>query len=185
MLCYNPTMSRPVTYTTNHKYELVPYSPEWPRWYTREAALLRKIFGPLLLDIQHVGSTAIPGMVAKPQLDILIQVVDITQVDICNDAMVAAGYVAYGDALQQHGRLFSRWNNDVKIVNVHIYQPESPAVRGYIGVRDYLIAHPGEAEKYAALKRELYKKYPHDYLKYRELKDPYIDKLKQRITDRT
>jgi GrpB-like predicted nucleotidyltransferase (UPF0157 family) len=175
-------MAKPVTYTTNHKYEIVPYSPDWPKWYEKESALLRNVFKNSLLDIQHVGSTAIPGMAAKPQLDILIQVQDIIESDMLEEAMQAVGYQAYGNALKQGGRMFSRWDGDVKTVNVHVFQADSPIVQRYISVRDFLLTHPKEAEAYAQLKLDLYKKYPSDYLKYRELKDPYIDALRARIS---
>jgi GrpB-like predicted nucleotidyltransferase (UPF0157 family) len=121
-------------------------------------------------------------MTAKPQLDILIQMKAIEEADVFNKQMSDAGYIAYGDALGKGGRLFSRWENGAKTVNLHIYQPESPEVWEYTAVRDYLISHPQEAKDYAALKIELHKKYPNDYLKYREFKDPYINDLKKRIT---
>jgi len=169
-----------ITYTTNHKYEIAPYAADWPLWYAKEAALLQQIIGEAA-DIQHVGSTAIPGMAAKPQLDILVQVPDITAIDALQQQVEAADYVAYGDALKKGGRLFSRWKAGAKIINVHVFETGSPAVNEYISVRDFLRTHPEEAEKYAAFKLELYKKYPTDYLKYREYKDPYLEQLRSRI----
>lgn len=180
--CYTLSMSQPITYTTNHKYRIVPYSPEWPEWFTKEAKTLKDIFGSAALSIDHVGSTAIPGMSAKPQLDILVQMKDAGEADACNEALADAGYKAYGDVLGKGGRLFSRWEHGEKAVNLHVYPPGSPAVGEYINVRDYLISHPIEAKDYAALKMELFQKYPDDYLKYREYKDPYIDAMKGRIT---
>ena len=174
-------MPKPITYTTNHKYHIVEYSPQWPGWFAQEEKVLKGIFGDTALSIEHVGSTAVPGMAAKPQLDILVQMQNASDADAFTEALAAAGYTAYGDALKKGGRLFSRWENGEKVVNLHVYQPESPAVGEYIKVRDYLISHPEEAAAYAALKMELYEKYPDDYLKYREYKDPYIDAMKERI----
>lgn len=174
-------MPAPISYTTNHKYEIVPYSSEWPLLYKNEATLLKEIFGDTAIDTQHVGSTAIPGMTAKPQLDILMQVKIIKGVDAFNKKMQEAGYTVYGDALRKNGRLFSRWDNDAKVVNLHIYQPESPVAREYLAVRDYLLSHPQEAKAYEAFKLKLYKKYPADYLKYREHKDQYMTELIKRI----
>ncbi|MGB4758953.1 MAG: GrpB family protein [Candidatus Saccharimonadales bacterium] len=171
----------PIQYTTNHKYEVVAYSPQWPSQYKDEQAVLKKIFGTIVLDIQHVGSTAIPGMAAKPQLDILIQVQNIDSVDAFNTAMETAGYTPYGDILSKGGRLYSRWKDDTKTVNVHVYQKDSPIIWEYIGTRDYLLAHPQKAAEYARFKIGLYQKYPDDYLKYREYKDGYVEKLQQQI----
>ena len=170
-------MSSAITYTTNHKYRIIPYSSEWPRWFTREAALLREIFGDTAIAIEHVGSTAVPGMAAKPQLDILLTVDAIEQADARTDDLKKSGYEAYGDALQKGGRLFSRWENGEKIVNLHVFLADSPVINEYIAMRDFLLAHPQAAKAYAALKLELYKKYPDDYLKYREFKDPFIKEM--------
>jgi GrpB-like predicted nucleotidyltransferase (UPF0157 family) len=174
-------MAEPTKYTTNHKYVLVTYSTEWPVWFRKESTIIRDTVGDLALDIQHVGSTAIPGMTAKPQLDILMTVQNIEDVDNFVVAMKKAGYRSYGDILGKGGRLFSRWNGDTKTINLHVYQPHSPIVQEYIAVRDYLLVNPDEASKYAAYKIELYNKYPNDYLKYREFKDPYIVSMQERI----
>ena len=173
-------MTRPIQYT-NHAYEVVGYSPTWPDWYTVEAEVLKQIFEDIALKIDHVGSTSIPGMAAKPQLDILVQVEKIEYADNYTDALRKVGYEPYGDMLHKGGRLFSKWKGKVKVVNLHVYETSSPIVWEYLSVRDYLRTHPQEAEAYASLKIELYKKYPDDYLKYREFKDPYIDALKERI----
>jgi GrpB-like predicted nucleotidyltransferase (UPF0157 family) len=173
-------MNRPIQYT-NHAYEVVDYLPAWPAWYKDEEKVLKEIFGGSAIRIDHVGSTSVPGMAAKPQLDILIQVEGIESVDGHNDALSQAGYEAYGDMLHKGGRLFSKWRDGTKTVNLHVFETASPIVREYILVRNYLCAHPEEAEAYAALKVDLYKKYPNDYLKYRQFKDPYIAGLLSRI----
>jgi GrpB-like predicted nucleotidyltransferase (UPF0157 family) len=174
-------MTEPIKYTTNHKYELVDYSTDWPEWFIIESSIIKDIVGDVALGIQHVGSTAIPGMKAKPQLDILMTVKNISDIDAYNEPMKKAGYEVYGDILDKGGRLFSRWNGGTKTVNLHVYQPDSPIVLEYIAVRDYLLANPDEALKYSAFKTDLYNKYPNDYLKYREHKDPYMISLQERI----
>lgn len=175
-------MSEPIQYIS-HPYEVVPYSDSWPKWYVSEASILQDIFGERATDIQHVGSTSIPGMSAKPQLDVLVQVQNISDADDCTEAMTQAGYAAYGDMLHKGGRLFSRWKGGSKLVNVHVFEVTSPIVWEYLAVRDYLRTHKQEAKDYAALKLNLYEKYPTDYLKYREFKDPYIEELKTRIRE--
>lgn len=173
-------MAQPIQYT-NHAYEVVAYSPAWPTWYNGEAGALKDIFGDAALNIDHVGSTSIPDMAAKPQLDILVQVKNIKDADNHNDPLLRAGYKSYGDILHKGGRLFSKWEGKVKTVNLHVYEATSPIVWEYISVRDYLRTHPEEAKAYADLKINLYKEYPTDYLKYREFKDPYIEALIGRI----
>lgn len=174
-------MTGKITYTTNHKYRVVPYLADWPKWYTKEAARLQKIYGDAIHGIEHVGSTSVPGMAAKPQLDILVQMSDISKADAFNNSLQAIGYEAYGDALQKGGRFYSKWEHGEKVVNLHVYQPDAHAVWEYVAVRDYLRGNPQEAKDYAALKIELYKKYPTDYLKYREIKDAYMAEMIKRI----
>lgn len=173
-------MSGPI-YTTNHNYTVVPYSPEWPIWYKKEATLLSEIFADQALSIQHVGSTSIPGMTSKPQLDILVLVEDVAVADALSDRLITEGYTSHGNILNKGGRLFSRWEGNGKTVNLHVYPPESQMVWQFVATRDYLIAHPDEAKAYAELKLELHKRYPHDYLKYREHKDPWLDALHERM----
>lgn len=179
---YTFYMSEPIQYLS-HPYEVVPYSTSWPAWFDNEAVILKEIFKDRALDIQHVGSTSIPGMSAKPQLDILLQVQAITEAEDCTEALEKRGYVAYGDMLHKGGRLFSRWKGNEKLINLHVFEASSPIVWEYLSVRDYLRTHEQEAKDYEALKIDLYTKYPTDYLKYREFKDPYIEELKSRIKD--
>lgn len=173
-------MPKPIQYIS-HPYEVAPYSPTWPIWYADEASGLRDIFKDKALDIQHVGSTSIPGMAAKPQLDILLQVRGIKDTDELTETLQEAGYIAYGDMLHKGGRLFSKWKRDTKVINLHVFEASSPIVWEYISVRNYLRTYEQEAKDYAAMKLSLYAKYPTDYLKYREFKDPYIEELKNRI----
>ncbi len=173
-------MSEPIHYIS-HPYEVIPYSESWPDWYLREASILKDIFNDDAIDIQHVGSTSIPGMAAKPQLDILLQVRNIKVAEDYTKALQKAGYVAYGDMLHKGGRLFSRLKGDTKLINLHVFEATSPIVWEYISVRDYLREHEQEAKEYATFKLSLYAKYPTDYLKYREFKDPYIEELRKRI----
>jgi GrpB-like predicted nucleotidyltransferase (UPF0157 family) len=178
--CIRP-IPEPIVYTSNREYELVPFDPTWPEWYQKEAALLSSIFGDKLLSIQHVGSTSIPGMSGKPQLDILATMQNVEDADAFGEKLAEHNYKAYGDVLKKGGRLFSRWDGDAKTANFHIYEPGSPAIQEYLVVRNYMIAHPEVAQEYADLKLELVKKYPSDYLKYREYKDPRLNALKRRI----
>jgi len=71
---------------------IVPYNPQWIEAYHAEEKLLCAVFGNELLEIHHIGSTSIPGLHAKPIIDIMLVVRDIQQVDLFNDAMIALGY---------------------------------------------------------------------------------------------
>ena len=76
---------------------VVPYNPQWTELYRKEATLLSRIFGEMMVEIHHFGSTAIPGIYAKPAIDILPVVRDIQRVDSYNQQMAALGYVSMGE----------------------------------------------------------------------------------------
>lgn len=77
--------------------EVVPYDSNWPKQFEAEALLIKPIFTDNFVAIYHVGSTAIPGMHAKPTIDIILEVKDIHLVDACNNQMEVAGYEAWGE----------------------------------------------------------------------------------------
>lgn len=74
-----------------------PYDEKWPAMFNAENFLLQALLGDVARKIHHIGSTSVPGLSAKPVIDILLEVADINQLDKCNSAMVDAGYVARGE----------------------------------------------------------------------------------------
>lgn len=162
-------------------YSVVPYNPAWPEMFAKEKAVLEEVFGADALDIQHIGSTSVPGMKGKPQIDILILVDDISVVDRHTAELEQKGYIVYGDIHQNGARLFSREHaNGEKDSNVHVYTPDLPFVQEFLVIRDYLRTHPDEAESYGNLKEKLKAEYPDDYRSYRQHKDVYVAELFER-----
>ncbi len=78
--------------TQQRSIVVVAYSPEWPNRFAAEAQRLRDILAPTLIDIQHIGSTSVPGLASKPIIDMLAVVRELRQLDDQNDAMMALGY---------------------------------------------------------------------------------------------
>ena len=167
---------------TGRRYDVIEYDPAWVGRFEREAATVRSVFGADALDIQHVGSTSVPGMAGKPLIDVSVTVADIADADRHAAGMVAAGYAEYGDLLGLGGRLFSREDGGHKLVNVHVFTREHPHGAEMVAIRDFLRANPDEVCAYADLKRALFEKYPDDYAGYRREKDEYMKGVVARAT---
>lgn len=145
--------------------EVVPYNPKWPEMFASEAELIKQALGNNCLTIHHIGSTSVPGLSAKPLIDILPVVRDIQEVDKATKSMEVLGYEAKGE----HGIAFRRFfhkRKDARTHNVHIYQEGDPEISRYLKFRDWMRTHPDDAESYAKLKKELAAKFPEDILRF-------------------
>jgi len=160
---------------------VVPYNPMWLEMFQQEAARLAGVFGDQLLSIHHVGSTAVPGLAAKPIIDIMPIVRDIEQVDSLNEAMIALGYEPKGELDIPGRRFFVKYNErGERTHHVHAYEADNPEVARHLDFRDYLIAYPNVAAQYAELKQALAKQFRHDRENYTNSKTPFIRDIEQK-----
>ena len=159
----------------------MPFSHDWPRLFTREAEVARSVFGSNDLDIQHIGSTSVPGMAGKPLIDLLVIVQNARVAAAHAPQMVEGGYTNYGDYLGKGSHLFVREENGQRLVNLHVFPIGHEHIREMLGLRDYLRRHPEEVTAYSNLKLSVYREHPTDYTTYRKLKDAYVDKLMERV----
>jgi GrpB-like predicted nucleotidyltransferase (UPF0157 family) len=152
---------------------IVAYDPGWAERFREEASRIAHIFGLELLSIHHIGSTSIPGMSAKPIIDIMPVVRDISKVERFNDGMIQLGYTPMGEYGIAGRRHFVK-GADVRTHHVHSYEPENPEVKWHLDFRDYLIAHEDDARRYAQLKASLASKHRHDLEAYTQGKAAFI-----------
>lgn len=171
-----------VTSAKDRKYAVVPYQKSWKDDFVAIKNQLSEIFGDTAIKILHVGSTAIEGMSGKPTIDVLVAVDNIESADRAVDAMSAIDYVALGEYVASDSRLFAKEVDGERIVNVHCFEATHPHAQEMIAMRDFFQDNPDEAKEYAKLKIDLFNKYPNDYKSYRAFKDPYLTKIKERIT---
>lgn len=141
------------------RIEVKAYDQEWSSLYEREIGVIKRILGSNLLSIHHIGSTAVPGLQAKPIIDIMPVVKDIDEVDKCNEAMIEAGYHPRGEN-GIIGRRYFHKGKDNRTHHMHIYEKGSKDITRQLAFRDYLRAHPHRAAAYGSLKMELAKQYP-------------------------
>lgn len=158
----------PMLMGKQHDLVVVAYDPTWPLLFEAEAARLAVIFGEQLVAIHHMGSTSVPGIWAKPVIDIMPVVHNIETVDSLNDKMRALGYVPKGEYGIAGRRFFNLCDGERRMFNVHVYEVGNPEIANHLDFVEYLRAHPDEAAAYGALKRDL-------VLRYRDQIDSYTN----------
>ncbi len=127
--------------------------PRWADTYAGERATILTALGPLAVRVEHVGSTAVPGLAAKPIIDILLVVPDPSDEAAYVPRLEAGGYPLHLREPDWHQhRLFKRSDPSV---NLHVFGPDAPEVERLLAFRDRLRASPDELERYQAAKREL------------------------------
>lgn len=151
---------------------VVDYDPDWPGRYQRESSLITETLAGLLAAIEHVGSTAVPGLAAKPIIDIMVGVPDLAAAERCVQPMERTGYEYRGEA-GIPGRLFFR-KGDPRAFHIHLVEQRSDFWEQHIAFRDLLRARPDVAVQYGALKRELAERYRAQREEYTEAKTPFI-----------
>lgn len=170
----------PIDYK-GRKYNVVPYDPKWKDRFVEEAKLLNSIFGASAIAIEHIGSTAVSGLVGKPTIDILILVENIAIVDVLNQKMESAGFKALGEYVMPGARLFVKEVNGNRLCNVHVFPKKHLYTKEMLQLRDYLRNHLELIKEYSKLKFDLQAKYPNDYGLYRKHKDKWMEKLKEKM----
>ena len=132
---------------------VVDYDPAWPERFRREEARIRSSLGEAALSVEHIGSTSVPGLAAKPIVDILLVVEDSGDEPSYLPALEAAGYVlrVREPDFDEH-RMFRTPEKDV---HLHVFSAGSPEIERYLLLRDHLRENEEDQELYARIKREL------------------------------
>lgn len=139
----------------NHNIiEVVSYNPKWPEMFASEAKLIKQALGDNCIAIHHIGSTSVPGLSAKPIIDMLPVVRDIQRVDQATKAMESLGYEVKGEYGIAFRRYFQK-SKDIKTHHVHVFQEGDSEISRYLKFRDWMLSHPEDAAAYAKLKQEL------------------------------
>ena len=165
---------------------IVDYDPTWPDQFEQLAATLRRHLGDGALRVDHIGSTAVPGLAAKDIIDLQVTVADLATADRLAPAFRRAGYVATpyrrdhqpaGDPSPPGSWEKRLWQSPpgARRANVHVRVAGWPNQRYALVFRDYLRAHPPAAAAYARLKRALAERLAHDLGAYTEVKDHACD----------
>lgn len=135
--------------------DVVPYDPRWPDEFAAEARRLRGTLGELALRIDHHGSTAVPGLDAKPIIDIQISVAGLKPLSVYRVRLESAGYVHVPHPDDEFCPFFHRPADWPHTHHVHLVLQGGPDEQRTLAFRDYLRDHPGTARDYEQLKRKL------------------------------
>ena len=157
--------------------ELASYDPAWPAQFEAERERIRAALGDLTLQVQHIGSTAVPGLPAKPVIDILVSVRQLADAAACIPPLAQLGYT-FIDYPQNTDRRFFR-KGLPRTHHLHIVAQGSPAERDHLAFRDALRSRPAWREQYAQLKAELAARYKNDRAKYSESKTAFVEGVLQ------
>ncbi|MDD5529435.1 MAG: GrpB family protein [bacterium] len=157
--------------------KIVPYSTKWHTAFEKEKKVLSNILKGKFLDIQHIGSTSIPGLVAKPILDIAIAISNINILEECIKKLENNGYQYLGDKEGRKNYLFVKGDEDNRTHYIHIVGINSLNWKNYILFRDYLISNKDSYIEYSKLKKKLAKRFSNNRKEYTKLKADFIEKI--------
>ena len=155
---------------------LALYDPKWPEIFEEEARRVRRALGQSCMEIHHIGSTAVPGLLAKPFVDILAVVPDLSCIEA--RALEEEGFITRGEVIP-NGRYFKKMG-----VHLHIFGEDDPNIRKNLAFRDWLRSHEEDREAYAELKKGLARRHgEHNLMAYSRAKTEFIKGIIQQGRD--
>lgn len=157
------------------RVEIQPSSRDWPAIAQAEALKLQAALGTLLLAVHHIGSTAVPGLAAKPVIDLMPVVSDLALLDHSRAALEGVGCQWWGE-LGITGRRYCTRDSasGARLVQLHCFQDGSPHIQRHLAFRDFLRAHPARAAAYEAEKRRCASVHPDNSHAYSDCKAGWI-----------
>jgi GrpB-like predicted nucleotidyltransferase (UPF0157 family) len=156
---------------------LAAYNPDWPRHAASHADRLR-VLGQVLVSVHHIGSTSVPGLAAKPIIDLMPLVRNLAGLDRMRARVEALGY-AWHRAYGISGRRYCTLSDEagVRAVQLHFFRADSPHAVRHLAFRDYLRAHPDVARAYEVEKRRARELHPGDSHAYGDEKSAWIRRV--------
>ncbi len=171
---YDPSLAA----TSMRTLRLVDYDPDWPQRFEAEATQITQRLGRLSLRIDHVGSTAVPGLLSKPVIDIAVAVRSEVDAGACVEPLVAIGYRYRGqNGDDPRRRYYVRDQNGQRVVQIHLYILPAQAWEKLLAFRDALRARPDLAAAYAAEKLRVAEAVAWNKFEYSLAKGPFIENL--------
>jgi GrpB-like predicted nucleotidyltransferase (UPF0157 family) len=161
---------------------IVEYDASWPKMFAEESARIRSVLGDKLVALEHVGSTAVPGLAAKPIIDMLAGVQSLSHAAGCIEPLRDMGY-DYVPELETdlpERRYFHKGPAGARTHHLHMVEVASDFWERHLLFRDYLRGHPETAHEYARLKRKLADEFGTDREGYTRAKTPFITTVEER-----
>lgn len=158
---------------------VVPYDPAWPLSFDAEKSRILDVIQPYVVCVEHIGSTAVAGLAAKPVIDILIGVRSLADAPFFLPPLTSLGY----DYIQKHEEVFPERRYLHRLVDgqhthhLHMVEPDSNFFKVQVAFRDYLRVHPQARDDYADLKFTLARQYRDDREGYTNAKSDFISSI--------
>ena len=167
---------------TTRNIVVVPYDEKWKLRFEEIAGEVSAAVGSLALSIEHVGSTSVPGLAAKPIIDIDVVIEDESKLQAVIGALAKIGYQYEGN-LGIPGREAFGYEGKTHLMEHHLYvcPKDSPELRRHVSFRNYLRAHPEAVKEYSRIKEEAARLFPHDIDGYINHKGTLIEKIYKEI----
>ena len=164
---------------------LVQYDDLWPDRFNEERDHILRVLSGQTVEVEHIGSTAIPGMAAKPIIDMMVLIEDIQASLPCMEPLETLGYhyYPYGEDVFPERRWFCKPNATQRTHHVHLVERKTPFHRDHILFRDYLRTHRDAARGYEILKRQLARRYPDDRDRYTDGKSDFVATILEKARD--
>lgn len=163
------------------KVEVIAYQDEWKQQFEHEKNRLEEIFQPFIVNIHHIGSTSVPGLSAKPIIDILAEADSLDVIEQATYPLLQEGYVAKGENGLPGRRYFYKEKlPKVRLIHLHCYQKGNHEIERHLAFRNYLRAHSNEANRYAEVKLKAAIQFPFDIDAYIEAKDSIAKELERK-----
>ncbi len=160
------------------------YDPKWPKFFDSERDQIMEAIGHYVADIQHIGSTAVPGLAAKPVIDIMVglrRLLDAQDCILPIEGMEYEYVPEFEDEFPER-RYFRKMQNGIRTHQIHMVEIGTDFWKRHLAFRDYLLKNPKTADEYAALKKELAKTFENDREAYTNAKTPFIENILKLIS---
>ena len=155
---------------------IVEYDPDWPSRFQELSIPVKNALGDLIVAIEHVGSTAVPGLAAKPIIDMDVVIPSLSDLPVAIARLAVLGYTHRGD-LGIRGREAFQAHASKPKHHLYVCPKDGDELRRHRSFRDYLRAHPDGARSYEALKREAARRFPDDRIAYNEAKSHFVGEV--------
>ncbi len=159
--------------------ELTEHDSSWTDLFAVAKNEIKSILGDNCVEIHHIGSTAIPGICAKPIIDILPVVKDINKVDLLNNKFEALGYICQGE-YGIPGRRFYWKSKEKRTHHIHLFEQGSPEILRHVAFKDFMIANKNYATAYSLIKKNIAKVFFEDIENYIDGKASFVQMIDYR-----
>ena len=167
-----------------HQVKLVPHQAAWDEEFLHCRSMLLEVWGDNVLDIQHVGSTAVPSICAKPILDVAVRLKSMAAMDVA--ALTAKGYSYEGPHFgsEEYQVFVLRKDGNISLHHIHCYGAAEPGFDELVGFRDYLNEHLHAAKEYERIKFNLAEKHASERHAYTKGKGEFIRSIYAKLKEK-